>query len=197
MDPGIESNHEFRLRLLAAVIEHDRIFSWQDFRTLHRVFQAARRDGGMITGHLRGIGIAQVPLEAVHARLNGGESLFLFLNLLIGWLPAVVHLGGSVLLTTGRLCFARLALLFFFLLLLLLGGFQVQHEAVNYFSLGIRNFESCRRFAVIVLRNVEEDGCAEGRVIARVGWPPSFGARNTVIVGEPSLLGSKKESCIR
>ena len=188
MEPGVESHLKTLLRLLAAIIEDNRICAGHNDRTVNGIVQSACRDWCVIASDLRGIGIAQVPLQPIHSRLNGAERRFFFSNLLIATLTAAVRLGGRVFLMHAGLTFAcRLFLLVFFLLFC---G-KVQSEAANNLPLFIDELQRCRSLAVVVLRNVKEDGRTEWRIIAGIGRTGSFRAGNAVSMSQPGLLRSE------
>src|SRR5881396_516133 len=180
MQSGIEGDRKALLGFLSAIIELDRIF------------KAACRDGSMIAGYLRGIRITQVPLERVHPGLDRSELRFLFSDLLICGLPAVVHFRrGLSQMRAGQ----PFGLLFFFLFFVFCC--EMQRKAANYLSLSIGELEGCRSLAIVVLRNVEEYSCTERRVIAGIGRTSFFGLGKTVIVSQPRFLGSEQETGVR
>ena len=84
---------------------------------------------------------------------------------------------------------ARLFFLFF-----LLFRCQMQREAANHFSLCVGEGKGCRSLAIVVLRNVEEYGCAERRVITCIGRTCLVGIGKTVIVSQPGFLRGKQET---
>ena len=195
MEPGVESHHKALLHLLSAIIEHDRICAGRDDGTLDRIFQATCGDGSMIAGYLRSIGVAQVPLEPIHPRLDRSKLRFLFSNLLIRALVAVILFGGSVfLMLTCLLCVWLLCPFFFFLFLLLLLGCEVERERANHFPLCIRELECCRSLAIVVLRNAEENCRAKWWIITRIGRTPLFGVAKAVIMSQPCLFRSEQKT---
>src|SRR5260370_35971482 len=115
MKPRVESNHNALLLLLPAIIEHNRICAGRDDGTLDRILQATCRDRSMVAGYLRSIGVAQVPLEPIHPRLDSSKLRFLFSNPLVRALLAVVLFGGSVFLMLTCLLCVRWLRTFFFL----------------------------------------------------------------------------------
>ena len=186
MEPRIESDREALLGFLSAIIEHDRICAGHDNRTLDRIFKAACRDGSMIAGYLRGIRITQVPLERVHPGLDRSELRFLFSDLLICGLPAVVHFRrGLSQMRAGQ----PFGLLFFFLFFVFCC--EMQRKAADYLSLSIGELEGCRSLAIVVLRNVEEYACTERRVITGIRRTSLIGVGKTVVMSQPGLLRSE------
>ena len=137
----------------------------------------------MITGYLRRVRIAQVPLQPIHPGLDRSELRFLVSNFLICALFAVVRFCGSIFQMLACLNFAPMRSTFRFLLLLLLffGG-EMQRDAANHFSLRIGELERCRSLAIVILRNVKENGCAKWRIITGIGWTSLVGIGKAVIM---------------
>ena len=70
----IEREHERLRRLRAAVVERDRVITRHDLRPEQRILEPAARTRRFESGDFGCIGIAQIPLEHVHARRNAGEA---------------------------------------------------------------------------------------------------------------------------
>ena len=71
---------------------------------------------------------------------------------------------------TGLLRARWFCAFFFLFFLLLLFGRQMERDRTNYFALGIRELERCRGLAIIVLRNVEENGGGRQKVTKLLIW---------------------------
>src|ERR671937_538972 len=146
----------------------------------------------MIAADLSSIWIAQVPLKRVHPRLNRSELRFLFSDLLICGLPAVVLFGRRIF-----QMFAAVSGTFLFILFFLFFCCEVQREAANHLSLCIGELKGGRSLAVIRLRNVEEDGCPERRVVAGIRGASLIRVGETVVMSQPSLLRREQETGVR
>src|SRR5262249_23690530 len=70
----------------------------------------------------------------------------------------------------------------------------MERKAPNHFPLCIGEGKSCRGLAIVVLRNVEENGCAKRRIIAGIGRTSVIGIGKTVFVSQPRLLRSEQET---
>src|SRR5437588_535626 len=151
--------------------------------------ESACRDGSVVASDLRRRWITQIPLEHIHPRLDRSKLRFLFSNLLLCRLFAVVHGRTSLFQMRADLSCARL---FFFLFLLF--RCQMQREAANHFSLCVDERKRRRSLSIVILRNMEEHSCAERWVITGIGWASLVGIGKTVIVSQPGFLRGKQET---
>src|SRR6516225_152648 len=62
------------------------------------------------------------------------------------------------------------------------------------FSLCVGERKGGRSLAIVVLRNVEEYGCAKRRVVTGIRRTPLVGIGKTVIVSQPGFLRGKQET---
>src|SRR5262249_55056182 len=156
---------------------------------LDGILQSACRDGSVIARDLRRRWITQIPLEHIHSWLDRTKLRFLFSDLLICWLIAVVYWRTSFFQMHADLSGACL-----FFLLFLLFRCQMQGKAANHFSLCVGERKSSRSLAIVVLRNVEEYGRAEQRIITGIGRTSLIGIGKTVLVSQPGFLRGKQET---